>query len=103
MSLALGAKQSKDYFLRLLVKKYYLRKLAVKYLFDCSLVPPEARMKLASMAAAFPRNASMTRITNRCIMTGRKGWVLRDFRLCRNKIKELGMRGDIPGLRKASW
>lgn len=50
-----------------------------------------------------PRNSSPTRKVKRCRLTGRPRGVYRKFGLCRNKLRELAMRGDIPGIVKASW
>ena len=50
-----------------------------------------------------PRDASPVRIQRRCSLTGRPHAVYRDFGLGRNKLRELAMRGDIPGLVKSSW
>ena len=50
-----------------------------------------------------PRDASSTRQHNRCRVTGRPHGYYRKFGLCRNKLREAAMRGDIPGLVKASW
>ena len=50
-----------------------------------------------------PRNASKSRLRNRCRVTGRPHGVLRKFGLCRIKLREAAMRGDVPGLVKASW
>ena len=59
----------------------------------------EARSKLQ----ALPRNASPVRLRNRCAMTGRPRGTFRKFGLARNKIREIAMRGEIPGMIKASW
>lgn len=59
----------------------------------------EAQIKLQKL----PRNASPVRMQNRCRLTGRPHAVYRKFGLARTKIREYGMRGDIPGLVKASW
>lgn len=58
-----------------------------------------ARTKLQQM----PRNASPVRLRNRCQLTGRPRGVFRKFGLGRNKLREAAMRGEIPGLTKASW
>ncbi len=50
-----------------------------------------------------PRNASASRQRRRCAITGRPHGVYRKFGLCRNKLREAAMRGDVPGLTKASW
>ena len=52
---------------------------------------------------AMPRDASPTRLRNRCAISGRPHGYYRKFGLARNKLREATMRGEIPGLRKASW
>ena len=59
----------------------------------------EARAKLQQL----PRNASPVRLRNRCRITGRPRGVFRKFGLGRNKLREIAMRGEIPGVTKASW
>ncbi|MFM1894942.1 MAG: hypothetical protein RLZZ385_16 [Pseudomonadota bacterium] len=59
----------------------------------------DALIKLQKM----PRDASPTRKRRRCQITGRPHGVYRKFGLCRNKLREAAMRGDVPGLTKASW
>ena len=58
-----------------------------------------AQIKLQKL----PRNANPIRLQRRCTLTGRPHAVYRKFRLGRNKIRELAMKGDIPGLVKSSW
>lgn len=58
-----------------------------------------ARLKLQQL----PRNSNPTRQRNRCAITGRPRGVFRKFGLGRNKIRELAMRGEIPGVVKVSW
>ena len=59
----------------------------------------DARLKLQQL----PRNASPSRQRNRCALTGRPRGVFRKFGLCRNKLREMAMRGEVPGMTKASW
>jgi small subunit ribosomal protein S14 len=59
----------------------------------------EARAKLQSL----PRDASPTRLRNRCALTGRPRGVYSKFGLARSKVREIAMRGEIPGITKASW
>ena len=59
----------------------------------------DAQVKLQKL----PRNASPVRQQRRCQITGRPHAVYRKFGLCRNKLREAAMRGDVPGLVKASW
>jgi small subunit ribosomal protein S14 len=58
-----------------------------------------AQQKLQSL----PRDSSRCRQQRRCRLTGRPHGVYRKFGLCRNKLREAAMRGDVPGLVKASW
>jgi len=59
----------------------------------------EARLKLQ----ALPRNSSPVRLRNRCALTGRPRGTFRKFGLGRIKVREFAMRGEIPGVVKASW
>ena len=59
----------------------------------------EATMQLQKL----PRDSSLSRRQRRCRVTGRPHGVYRKFGLCRNKLREAAMRGDVPGLVKASW
>jgi small subunit ribosomal protein S14 len=69
----------------------------------------DARLSLDERAAAqlelqkLPRDASPTRGRNRCRLTGRPHGFYRKFGLARTKLREAAMRGDVPGLVKASW
>lgn len=58
-----------------------------------------ARLKLQKL----PRNGNLNRVRNRCELTGRSRGVYRDFKLCRNKFRELALQGLIPGVTKSSW
>ena len=58
-----------------------------------------ARLKFQQL----PRNASPSRVRNRCSLTGRPRGTFRKFGLARNKLRELAMKGEIPGMVKASW
>lgn len=59
----------------------------------------EARLKLQKL----PRDSSPVRVRNRCALTGRPRGTYRKFGLARNKLREIAMRGEIPGIIKASW
>lgn len=59
----------------------------------------QARLKLQSL----PRNSSPVRQRNRCALTGRPRGTFRKFGLARNKLRELAMKGEVPGVVKASW
>ena len=68
---------------------------------------PSSRKKSATRARLelqqLPRNANPTRQRNRCAITGRPRGTFRKFGLARNKMREIAIRGEIPGLTKASW
>lgn len=87
----------------LTVAKYASKRAAIKaVLKDVNASDDEkweAQVKLQKM----PRDASPVRQRNRCQITGRPHGVYRKFGLCRNKLREAAMRGDVPGLTKASW
>ncbi len=53
--------------------------------------------------AKLPRNSNPNRQRNRCEVTGRPRGVFRKFGLCRNKLRDVVMRGEVPGVTKASW
>lgn len=86
-----------------LVKKYAVKREMLKAkIRDMNLNEDErknARLKLNML----PRDSSPSRIRNRCNITGRPHGYYRKFGLGRNKLREAAMRGDIPGLVKASW
>ena len=88
---------------RKLVEKYAAKRAAlIAQIKDMNLSEEErmvARLKLQQL----PRNASPVRGRNRCTLTGRPRGVFRKFGLCRNKLRELAFRGEVPGVTKASW
>lgn len=63
----------------------------------------EERFAAQAKLNEMPRNSARVRIRNRCELTGRPRGYYRKFKLCRNKLRELGSFGLIPGLIKASW
>jgi small subunit ribosomal protein S14 len=63
----------------------------------------DARWEAQIALQKLPRNASPVRQQRRCQITGRPHGVYRKFGLCRNKLREAAMRGDVPGLVKSSW
>ena len=63
----------------------------------------EEKLAASQRLQKMPRDSSASRITNRCAITGRPKGFYRKFGLGRIKVREAAMRGDIPGLVKASW
>lgn len=84
------------------VRKYAAKRLELKEAVRTA-VSEEERRTAQQKLQALPRDASPVRVQRRCRVTGRPHAVYRKFGLARNKLRESAMRGDIPGLRKASW
>jgi small subunit ribosomal protein S14 len=78
---------------RKLVKKFAAKRDAIKSIINDSKRSDEERMEARMKLQAQPRNASESRLRNRCQLTGRPRGVFRKFGLCRNKIREIAMRG----------
>ncbi len=87
----------------MLVKKYEPRRKALQAIISDSKLSDEERMDARLKLQQLPRNASPTRLRNRCKITGRPRGTYRKFGLARSKLREAAMRGEIPGLVKASW
>lgn len=86
-----------------LVQKYAAKRAELKELIRNPANADETRREAQAKLQALPRDASPCRQRNRCRLTGRPHGFYRKFGLSRNKLREAAMRGDIPGLRKASW
>ena len=87
----------------MLVKKYEPKRKALQAIISDSKLSDEERMDARLKLQLLPRNASPTRLRNRCKITGRPRGTYRKFGLARSKLREAAMRGEIPGLVKASW
>jgi len=86
-----------------LVKQYAERRAIQKAVLMDQNASFDEKMEASRKLQTLPRDSSKARQRNRCRMTGRPHGVYRKFGLCRNKVREAAMRGDIPGLVKASW
>jgi small subunit ribosomal protein S14 len=86
-----------------LVAKYAGKRAALKTIIVDETTSDEDRLEAVAKLASLPRDASPTRLRNRCSITGRPRGFYRKFGLGRNKLREATMSGEIPGLRKASW
>ncbi len=86
-----------------LVAKYAVKRAKLKAIVVDPKSTDEERLDAVAKLAALPRDASPTRLRNRCAITGRPRGFYRKFGLGRNKLREATMNGEIPGLRKASW
>ena len=86
-----------------IVKKYATKRAELKAIVLSPKSSYEEKMEAQNKLQKLPRDASPSRQRNRCELTGRPRGVYRKFGLGRNKLREATMRGDVPGLRKASW
>ncbi len=85
------------------VAKYAAKRAELKKTINSPASSPEQVDEAVMKLQKLPRDASPARQQRRCRITGRPHAVYRKFGLCRNKVREAAMRGDIPGLVKASW
>jgi small subunit ribosomal protein S14 len=86
-----------------LVKKFAKKRAALQSIVDDAKASDEVRFAARLKIQALPRNANPTRVRNRCALTGRPRGIYSKFGLGRNKLREYAMRGEIPGIVKASW
>jgi small subunit ribosomal protein S14 len=86
-----------------LVAKYAKKRDTLQAILEDPKASEETRYEARLKIQALPRNANKTRIRNRCALTGRPRGVYRKFGLGRNKLREFAMRGEVPGIVKASW
>ena len=86
-----------------LVAKYAEKRAALKALIASPTTSEEDRWDAVLKLQTLPRDSSSSRQRNRCNQTGRPHGYLRKFGLSRIKLREATMRGEVPGLRKASW
>ncbi len=86
-----------------LVNKYSKKRAALKAIITSADVDFEERQAAVMALQKLPRDSSPVRQRNRCALTGRPRGFYRRFGLGRNKLREAAMKGDVPGLRKASW
>ena len=85
------------------VAKYAAKRAELFAVINNVSLSDEERMAARLKLQQLPRNASPSRQRNRCSLTGRPRGVFRKFGLCRNKLREVAMRGEVPGMTKASW
>lgn len=86
-----------------IVARYASKRAELKGIIRSLKVSDEERALAQARLNAMPRDASPSRLRNRCSISGRPHGVYRKFGLGRNKLREAAMNGEIPGLTKASW
>ncbi len=86
-----------------MVQRFAAKRAALKETIRSPKSSEEERREAMDKLKSLPRNASPSRMRNRCAISGRPKGVYRKFGLGRNKLREQTMDGNIPGVRKASW
>jgi len=86
-----------------LVQKYAARRAELQAIINDQSLSDEERYQARLRLQRLPRNANPTRLRNRCAVTGRGRGVYSKFGLTRHKLREMSMRGEVPGMTKASW
>jgi small subunit ribosomal protein S14 len=86
-----------------LVDRYATKRAALKEIAKNTDLPMEERFTARLKLAKLPRNSSATRLHNRCQLTGRPHGYYRKLKISRIALRELGSKGQIPGLVKSSW
>jgi len=85
------------------VAKFAEKRAELKAIISSQKTTDEERWDAQKKLQKLPRDASPSRLRNRCQITGRPHGVYRKFKLSRMKLREQGMEGNVPGLKKASW
>ena len=88
---------------RKMVEKFAAKRAALQAIIDDVSRSEEERFEARVKLQALPRNSSPVRLRNRCQLTGRPRGVFRKFGLGRSKLRDFVMRGEVPGVTKASW
>lgn len=86
-----------------LVKKYHKKRTELRGIIQSPFATDDEKFEAQIQLQQIPRDASPSRLHNRCNLTGRPHGFYRKFGLGRNKLRESVMRGDVPGVTKASW
>lgn len=86
-----------------LANRYAKKRAKLKALISSVTASPEDKDAAVVALQKLPRDSSKSRQRTRCELTGRPRGVYRKFKLGRNKLREAAMKGEIPGLKKASW
>ncbi|WP_341763945.1 30S ribosomal protein S14 [Candidatus Tisiphia endosymbiont of Beris chalybata] len=86
-----------------MAQRLYTKRVKLKEKIYDKTLSLEERFALVMLLAKLPRDSAPIRIRNRCEITGRPRGVYNKFGLSRNKLRELGSKGLVPGLIKASW
>tara|TARA_B100001029_G_C14907637_1_gene364553 strand:+ start:456 stop:761 length:306 start_codon:yes stop_codon:yes gene_type:complete len=83
--------------------KYYAKRKKLKKIIMNKKLPLEERFKAQQKLSKLPRNSALTRVMNRCQITGRPHGVYRKLKISRIALRKLSLEGKIPGMIKSSW
>lgn len=86
-----------------MVAKYAAKRAELIAIISNIKINDDERMSARLQIQLLPRDSSPVRQRRRCALTGRPRGVFKKFGLCRNKLREIAMRGEVPGMTKASW
>ena len=94
---------NRDLKRRVIVKKFTKKRALLQAIIDNAKMSDDDRLAARRKLQQLPRDSSPSRLRNRCRLTGRPRGVFSKFGLGRNKLREIALRGEIPGVVKASW
>jgi len=86
-----------------LANKFYEKRKKLKKIIMNKSLPLEERFKAQQKLSKMPRNSALSRVMNRCQITGRPHGVYRKLKISRIALRQLGLEGKIPGMVKSSW
>jgi small subunit ribosomal protein S14 len=86
-----------------LIKKYAARRAELRKRLNNPEVPFEEKLAIQEAFSKLPRNSCPTRLNRRCVLTGRSRSYYKKFGVSRIALRELSLRGQLPGVRKSSW
>ncbi|ARC54492.1 30S ribosomal protein S14 [Candidatus Riesia pediculicola] len=86
-----------------LSKKFFVKRLKLKSIISSTKSSKKEKWNAVLKLQKLPRDSSSSRKRNRCLQTGRPRGFLRKFGISRIKLRELAMKGEVPGLKKSSW
>lgn len=93
----------RDQFKRYMFAKHEVRRQALKYITRNTTLPMKTRVEAQLELHGMPHFTRYTQIKNRCIESGYANSIIKEFNMCRIKFRELALRNELPGVRKASW
>lgn len=93
----------KDKKRRFIFESFEKERVSLKALSKDKRLPPTVRLLYKLKLLEYVKNASLTRINNRCISSGRRRGILREFRMSRLEVRQLQLKGFLYGVRKSSW